>query len=68
MKWIPTSKAVPDKEGMYLTTTIFQEVYCDFWHGSNFDRTELVIAWAPMPEPYSYEAWSKNRDEDLSIG
>ena len=50
--WIPCSKKVPEEKGMYLTTTIDKGVYCDFWNGVNFDRTELVIAWRSLPEPY----------------
>lgn len=50
--WIPCSRKVPEEKGMYLTTTIDKGVYCDYWNGVNFDRTELVIAWKPLPEPY----------------
>ena len=50
--WIPCSRKVPEEKGMYLTTTIDKGVYCDFWNGVNFDRTELVIAWMPLPEPH----------------
>lgn len=50
--WIPCSRKVPEEKGMYLTTTIDNGVYCDYWNGVNFDRTELVIAWKPLPEPY----------------
>lgn len=50
--WIPCSIKVPEVIGDYLTTTIDKGVYCDFWNGVNFDRTELVIAWRPLPEPY----------------
>jgi len=53
--WIPCSIKVPEVIGDYLTTTIDKGVYCDFWNGVNFDRTELVIAWMPLPEPASYE-------------
>ena len=50
--WIPCSRKVPEEKGMYLTTTIDKGVYCDYWNGVNFDRTELVIAWRSLPEPY----------------
>ncbi len=50
--WIPTSKKLPEETGLYLTTTMYGDVYCDYWNGLNFDRTEYVIAWKPMPEPY----------------
>ena len=50
-QWIPCSRKVPEEKGMYLTTTMNKEVYCDYWNGVNFNRTELVIAWMLLPEP-----------------
>lgn len=56
--WIPVSKRLPETDnpsegkGYYLTTTKNREVYCDYWNGENFDRTETVIAWMPRPKPY----------------
>lgn len=50
--WIPCSERLPEKDGYYLTTTCYRQVYCDFWNEDNFDRTEMVIAWMPLPEPY----------------
>lgn len=60
--WIPCSKKVPEEKGMYLTTTIDKEVYCDYWNGVNFDRTELVIAWRPLPLPYEGDSGVKRND------
>ena len=54
-QWIPISKKHPEDSGLYLTTTMYGEVYADYWNGINFDRTELVIAWMPLPEPYRKE-------------
>ena len=53
--WIPCSERLPEETGYYLTTTMYREVYCDFWNGENFDRTEFVIAYMPLPEPYKEE-------------
>ena len=50
--WIPISEMCPKENGYYLTTTIYKEVYCDHWTDDRFDRTETVIAWMPLPEPY----------------
>ena len=50
--WIPVSERLPEERGYYLTTTKTGEVYCDYWDEDNFNRTELVIAWMPLPEPY----------------
>lgn len=56
--WIPVSKRLPETDnssegnGYYLTTTMNHEVYCDYWNGECFDRTETVIAWKPLPTPY----------------
>lgn len=51
-KWIPISKEVPEENGYYLTTTMFNQVYCDYWNGVAFDRSETVTAWMPKPAPY----------------
>ena len=51
-QWIPCSERLPEKDGYYLTTTCYRQVYCDFWNEDHFDRTEAVIAWMPLPEPY----------------
>ena len=50
--WIPCSERQPEERGFYLTTTKDKAVYCDHWNEDNFDRTEMVIAWMPLPEPY----------------
>ena len=54
-KWIPCSEKLPEKDGYYLTTTCYRQVYCDFWNEDHFDRTEAVIAWMLLPEPYKEE-------------
>ena len=54
-QWIPCSERLPEEEGYYLTTTMYQKVYCDYWNGDNFDRTEMVVAWMPLPEPWKGE-------------
>lgn len=59
--WILCSRKVPEEKGMYLTTTIDKGVYCDYWNGVNFDRTELVIAWLPLPLPYEGDNDGTNR-------
>ena len=51
-KWIPVSVELPEEKGWYLTTTLYNEVYCDYWNKLNFERTEYVIAWMPLPTPY----------------
>ena len=51
-RWIPCSDRLPEERGFYLTTTKDKAVYCDYWNEDNFDRTEMVIAWMPLPEPY----------------
>ena len=50
-QWIPCSERLPEKDGYYLTTTCYRQVYCDFWNEDHFDRTEAVIAWMPLPKP-----------------
>ena len=51
-RWIPVSERLPEENGYYLTTTMYHEVYCDYWEEERFNRTEAVIAWMPLPEPY----------------
>ena len=51
-RWIPCSERLPEEIGFYLTTTKDKAVYCDFWNEDNFNRTEMVIAWMPLPQPY----------------
>ena len=51
-RWIPCSERLPEERGFYLTTTKDKAVYCDHWNEDNFDRTEMVIAWMPLPEAY----------------
>ena len=53
--WIPVNKKIPETHGYYLTSTIYNQVYCDYWNGDCFDRTETVLAWMPLPEPYTKE-------------
>ena len=53
--WIPCGERLPEERGFYLTTTKDKAVYCDYWNEDNFDRTEMVIAWMPLPEPYEGE-------------
>lgn len=54
-RWIPCSERLPEKDGYYLTTTMYYQVYRDYWNGDNWDRTEMIIAWMPLPEPYKGE-------------
>ena len=55
-KWIPVSERLPEETGYYLTTTMYHKVFCDFWEEDHFYRTEEVIAWMPLPEPYKAES------------
>jgi len=58
-RWVPCSERLPEKIGFYLTTTKDKAVYCDYWNEDNFDRTEMVIAWMPLPEPYREGRWDE---------
>ena len=50
--WTPVSEMWPEEKGYYITTTMHYEVYCDYWDGECFDRTEEIIAWMPLPKHY----------------
>ena len=56
-RWIPCSKRLPFDAGYYLTTTTYNEVFCDYWNLNEWNRTEQVIAWMPLPEPYKGEEY-----------
>lgn len=51
-EWLLLSEQQPPKSGYYITSTIYNQVYCDYWSVDHFDRTETVLAWMPLPEPY----------------
>lgn len=54
-QWIPCSERLPEYADFYLTSTEHNSVYCDFYDGYRFQRTEKVIAWMPLPSPYKGE-------------
>ncbi|MBR2895941.1 MAG: DUF551 domain-containing protein [Oscillospiraceae bacterium] len=56
-RWIPCSERLPEESGNYLTSTCFSEVYCDYWcsYIEKWNRTEKILAWMPLPEPYREE-------------
>lgn len=60
-EWIPVSERLPEKNGYFLTSTVFNDVYCDFWNGYEFERTEMILAWMPLPEPYKKEGEENDR-------
>lgn len=51
-QWISCSERLPFDAGYYLTTTTYNEVFCDYWNLNEWNRTEQVIAWMPLPKPY----------------
>ena len=56
--WIPCSERLPDKEGTYLVTlkkweTITFARFTDIKTNPHFNA--LVIAWMPVPQPYTEE-------------
>jgi hypothetical protein len=62
-RWIPCSERLPEKDGRYITTNMYEgekEEVFDLWYedGNWFidageDETiRTVIAWMPLPEPY----------------
>lgn len=59
-QWIPCSERLPEKDGYYLTSTMYRQVYRDYWNGDNFDRTEMVIAWQSLPEPFEPDDFSQH--------
>lgn len=63
MGWIPCSERLPEENGRYITTNMYEgekEEVFDLWYedGNWFidageDETiRIVIAWMPLPSPY----------------
>ena len=65
--WIPCSERLPEKDGFYLTTVIFEgksstcrhlfDTDNSEWLDSDYmpfvnDEISEIIAWKPLPEPY----------------
>ena len=63
MNWTPVKKALPKNSGMYIVTIIdddCEDEYCltvgTSWYGTKAGWDEYrVIAWAPLPAPYTGE-------------
>lgn len=66
-KWIAISKETPKEKGEYITTTMYGEVYCDYWDGDRFDRTETVVAWQEKPLPYRAESEGKKMNGSFEL-
>ncbi len=54
-EWIPVGERLPKENGFYLTSTMYGEVYLDAWNGINWERSEEILAWMPLPEAYREE-------------
>lgn len=58
MRWIPVTKALPDKPGEYLCTTnyLHDKVYIEIYYGADSAwstwSNPYITAWMPLPEPY----------------
>ena len=52
-KWIKMSDQLPPEKGEYITSTVYKQVYCDYWNGISWNRTEYILAWQPLPKPFT---------------
>lgn len=55
--WIPCSERLPKSNGWYLVTNVLEVVQQQYWGASHWQklRDEAVIAWMPLPQPYTEE-------------
>ena len=55
--WIPCSERLPKSNGWYLVTNVLGVVQQQYWGASHWQklRDEAVIAWMPLPQPYTEE-------------
>lgn len=76
-KWIPCSKRMPNKEGVYLVSTPNgkEKVDLNYWRGGGWYLFQgRITAWMPLPEPYEEERkhgqkkGGKNERSDLQTG
>lgn len=54
LNWTSVKKRLPEKEGYYLCTYIFdnRKFYYDRWfNGKEFATTDLITHWSPLFEP-----------------
>ncbi|MBQ8279507.1 MAG: DUF551 domain-containing protein [Roseburia sp.] len=53
--WIPCSERLPEVNGWYLATNELGVVQQQYWGASHWQklRDDAVIAWQPLPEPYT---------------
>ena len=75
-KWISTKKKSPKKHGKYLVTMLSEDYYGDrinvikiaYWTGIrwtyDFKTTKSVLAWQPLPKPYSRRGRIRNADSN----
>ena len=54
-EWIPVSERLPEKDGLYLTTSTkwgSWEVFTEIFYEGEWLWTDGIIAWMPIPAPY----------------
>ena len=62
-RWIPVTKRLPEENGTYLACYEDATVLLDWFNGKWFfyrtnpavEETGTIIAWRPLPEPYTEE-------------
>lgn len=58
-RWIPVTERLPEKEGCYLVTIKYdhERRYSKtaWYSGDGWITRQDIIAWRPLPEPYTEE-------------
>lgn len=58
-RWIPVTERLPEKEGCYMVTVKndHERIYSKtaWYAGDGWFARQDIIAWRPLPEPYTEE-------------
>ena len=65
-KWIPCDKFLPDKDGIYLVTTVNGKIRMDRFVDGEWGmckRCRIHLAWTYLPKPYEKKGANDGTDQ-----